>query len=237
MNNRDWLAQLRKYRLDNNLTQHDLASFLGVSQRSVSRWEAGSDLPGADVQRRLAVLLDPGPGGGAAAIADAIRSAPTPLALVDGEGNLLVASAGFNAVGKTIRLAEAGGNAASASTVLVVEDDEGVLKATRAALKSWNFLPVGAIDGNAALRLVQQGAVRPAAAIIDFLLPGGRDGVETANELRRLTANLPVLIISGESTPQRMRKISKSGYPFIAKPVDPEKIRLALMALLPRQSC
>lgn len=64
MNNRDWLAQLRKYRLDNNLTQHDLASFLGVSQRSVSRWEAGSDLPGADVQRRLAVLLDPGPGGG-----------------------------------------------------------------------------------------------------------------------------------------------------------------------------
>lgn len=232
MTDRDWLAQLRQFRQDNDLTQHDLASFLGVSQRSISRWEAGTDLPSPDVQRRLAALLEPGLGRGVSTIVDAVRAAPVPLALVDGDGNLLVASASFNAVGRAIKYSDSGTGPASTCTVLVVEDDEGVLKATRAALKSWNFLPVGAIDGNVAVRLVSQGVVRPSAVIIDFLLPGARDGVDTAHELRRLIADLPVLIISGEVTPQRMRKISKSGFSFIAKPVDPEQIRLALMALL-----
>lgn len=45
MNNELFSRNLRRLRLDKNLTQEQLASILGVSVQSISRWECGNTLP------------------------------------------------------------------------------------------------------------------------------------------------------------------------------------------------
>lgn len=229
MAERDWLIDIRRFRQENDLTQHELATFLGVSQKTVSRWERGVDQPAPEVRRRLELFLQEVAEIPLPSVWEAIRNAPVPLALVDEHGHVLLAS-------KSYLQSESGPAAHSGHppTVLVIEDDEAVLKATRAVLKRWNILAVGAPSGEAALQLLVEGNFIPKAAIIDFLLPGGMDGVDVAKALRQTLPNLPVLIISGEANAERMVKISHSKLPFVAKPVNPEEIRMVLMSLLPQ---
>ncbi len=228
----DPLSDIRNFRKVNRLSQQELATFLGVSQKTISRWERGVDTPGADILGRLCTLMG---GGGKArwpAMFEAVRAAPVALALIDDRGQVLVASEEFKAthggVGTLAPLAEA------VATVLVVEDDRAVLKATRAALNHWRFVTFGAADGETAVRLVADDAERPALAIIDFLLPGPMDGVDTAFALRRVLPRLPILLISGEATPERLQKISQSGFYLLPKPVDPDRLKTILMFLMSR---
>ena len=50
-----YLKELRKSK---NLTQEDLSEKLGVSRRSVSRWETGNNLPDLDLLIELADFYD-----------------------------------------------------------------------------------------------------------------------------------------------------------------------------------
>lgn len=227
----DWLATLRRFRREYHLTQRELAVFLGVNQKTVSRWERGTDHPSAETRERLRTLLGSGKLDRLPAVYEAVREAPIPIALVDNNGTVLVASRTYNPPGgAAARTACEGGNL---PTVLVIEDDAAVLKATRAVLKRWHFLSVGVTDGEAALRMVADTGFTPDAAIIDFLLPGAMNGVDTANALRRTLPDLPVLIVSGASDPAGAARIAASGLPLIRKPVDPDQVRTALLALLP----
>jgi transcriptional regulator with XRE-family HTH domain len=48
-----WAEVLRRYRVRHALTQARMADVLGVSQRTISRWERGEDNPSLDRQRQL----------------------------------------------------------------------------------------------------------------------------------------------------------------------------------------
>lgn len=56
MNNELFSKNLRRLRLEKNLTQEQLASILGVSVQSVSRWECGNTLPDVMLLPELARL-------------------------------------------------------------------------------------------------------------------------------------------------------------------------------------
>lgn len=225
----DWLAALRRFRQEHRLTQRELAVFLGVNQKTISRWERGIDQPNPETRDRLkSVLGDGGAGAGLPDVYETVRNAPIPIALVDDRGNVLAASRTY---GHPQAASPMPGRLGT-PTILVIEDDAAVLKATRAVLRRWQFLSVGATDGEAALALVADGGVQPTAAIIDFLLPGALDGVDTAAALRRALPDLPILIVSGEVNLERMAKITASGLPFIRKPVAPAEIRTVLTAML-----
>ena len=49
----DWSQFVKRYRMRHGLTQARMAVVLGVSQRTVSRWERGEDRPSLDQQRYL----------------------------------------------------------------------------------------------------------------------------------------------------------------------------------------
>ena len=51
-------AFLKELRNHNNLTQEQIAEKLGVSQRSVSRWENGNTMPELGVLVELSVFYD-----------------------------------------------------------------------------------------------------------------------------------------------------------------------------------
>lgn len=224
----DLALAIRKFRKENGISQQDFATFVGVSQRTVSRWECGVDHPNAEMLVRLKALIGDGGDNRWSTVFETVRDADIPVAVIDGQGTVLAASRSF-AFATSPAAVQPG-----LPTILVIEDDDVVLRATRAVLKRWQLLSVGFTDGESALRMVAGGEIRPHAAIIDFLLPGALDGVDTALALRQIIPTLPILLITGEGNPDRLRKIHDSGLPLINKPIDPRQIKVALMSLLPQ---
>lgn len=232
--NEDFAARIRTFRRQSRLSQQALAAFLGVGQRTVSRWERGVDRPSSALQERLDALIGGKGSSQLPTIYEAILNSPVPLALVDAEGNVLVASKGHPA-------AEAGepspvspSATGEVPLVLVIEDDLSVLQATRAVLSRWEFMSIGVAEGAQAIEAVRSGDIVPKAAVIDFLLPNGLDGVDTALALRQIIPGLPVLIVTGEGIAENMRKIAVSNLPVITKPVDPRQFHMAMNALMAR---
>ena len=77
----DWSTLVRRYRLRHGLTQASLGGVLGVSQRTISRWERGEDQPSLDLQRRLRDLGWEPPGSILTSLKAAVRHCPVARAL------------------------------------------------------------------------------------------------------------------------------------------------------------
>ncbi|MGF1620796.1 MAG: helix-turn-helix transcriptional regulator [Rhodomicrobiaceae bacterium] len=76
-----WSAIVRNYRLRHSLTQSRLGLMLGVSQRTVSRWERGQDTPSLTLQKRLRDLSRSPDSLLAKRLFAAVENCPAPRAL------------------------------------------------------------------------------------------------------------------------------------------------------------
>jgi transcriptional regulator with XRE-family HTH domain len=76
-----WAEVLRRYRLRHALTQERLAGVLGVSQRTISRWERGEDRPSLDRQKQLRDLCREPPSALLRSLIVSVRHSPFPRAL------------------------------------------------------------------------------------------------------------------------------------------------------------
>lgn len=77
----DWSIVVKRYRIRHGLTQRRLGEMLGVSQRTVSRWERGEDRPNLILQklmRDLAWKAEPTP---ASWLMSSVKCCPVPRAV------------------------------------------------------------------------------------------------------------------------------------------------------------
>src|ERR1043165_9725758 len=81
-------------------------------------------------------------------------------------------------------------------TVLVVEDDEQVNRLAVEALSERGYRVLAASDGASALRMASD-AREIALLLTDVVLPGGMNGRELADEMRRRDAAIKVLYMTG----------------------------------------
>jgi CheY-like chemotaxis protein len=79
-------------------------------------------------------------------------------------------------------------------TVLVVEDDPFVRQHVIASLESLGYRVMVASDGREALDMLQTGD-RPALLFTDVVMPGGMNGMQLAEQARRIASK--VLFTSG----------------------------------------
>ncbi len=77
----DWPSLLRSYRLRHGLTQLSLAHQIGVSQRTISRWERGEDRPEKSRQELLRDLVLEAPTSLMSILKTAVAHCPAPRAL------------------------------------------------------------------------------------------------------------------------------------------------------------
>ena len=88
-----------------------------------------------------------------------------------------------------------------------------------AALAAQGHRPLAAASAADALELAKRH--RPAAAILDFQLGDGPDGLVLARQLRRHAPGLPIAMVTADPrapTDWRLRRLSIRVFP---KPVDP----------------
>ena len=119
----------------------------------------------------------------------------------------------------------------------VVDDDPIVLLAVSTLLEHWGCRVETAADGAQALALAQaltgHGAPLPDGLLLDYRLPGGITGLDVASELfTALGQELPCLLITGDTAPQRLVEATGSGIPLLHKPVSSEKLRQAVLGML-----
>lgn len=117
--------------------------------------------------------------------------------------------------------------------ILVIDDDRSVRDATAALLLSWGSVALTATDAAEAIALATAANPPPRAIIADYRLAGGNTG---SDAIRRVNAALhrplPALIITGDTSPERLRETAASGYRILHKPFDPVQLLQELQTLL-----
>ena len=76
-----WAELLRRYRVRHALTQARMGDVLGVSQRTISRWERGEDRPSLDRQNQLRDLCREPSSRLLRSLVASVRHSPFPRAL------------------------------------------------------------------------------------------------------------------------------------------------------------
>jgi signal transduction histidine kinase/ActR/RegA family two-component response regulator len=115
--------------------------------------------------------------------------------------------------------------------VLVIDDDESVRTGMRQLLSSWGCACDVADSIEEAQ--AQARAHRPGLVISDYRLRELRTGAEAIAALRaEFGANLPALLITGDTAPQRLREARATGVPLLHKPVLPSQLYRAMTAVL-----
>lgn len=117
---------------------------------------------------------------------------------------------------------------AGSGTVLVVDDEPLVLKATATTLGELGYEVVTAPDGVDAVELFRAAPGRFCAVLLDLSMPrmGGR---ETYLALRALRGDVPVILTTGYAFNEEAQKILDLGVrAFLAKPFDPAQLSQTL---------
>ena len=115
--------------------------------------------------------------------------------------------------------------------ILVIDDDEAVRLGMLQLLGSWGCRCEVAESLDEALHLARSHI--PELVISDYRLRERQTGAEVIAALRtELGMELPALIVTGDTAPQRLREATSSGIPLVHKPVSPVQLYHAMVNIL-----
>ncbi len=107
---------------------------------------------------------------------------------------------------------------------LVVDDSPETLRLLTDALDGVGITVMVALDGMAAIRIVEQ--ITPDVILLDAIMPG-IDGFETCRRLKRnaILTNVPVIFMTGLSeTEHTVRGLEAGGVDYVTKPIVIEEM-------------
>jgi len=116
-------------------------------------------------------------------------------------------------------------------TVLVVDDEPGIVTVVRDYLEHGGFTVLTSSDGPAALRLARTEA--PDLVVLDLGLPG-LDGLDVIRELRRSSA-VPIIVLTARGDEaDRVVGLELGADDYLAKPFSPRELVSRVRAVLRR---
>jgi signal transduction histidine kinase/FixJ family two-component response regulator len=116
--------------------------------------------------------------------------------------------------------------------VVVVDDEEPILHATREVLAKWGCRVITAASGDEACALLAEGRA-PDLLICDYRLREHETGIDVIETLRsEFNTDIAALLVSGDSAPARMREAEANGLRVLHKPFDETALRATLLRVL-----
>jgi CheY-like chemotaxis protein len=115
--------------------------------------------------------------------------------------------------------------------ILVVDDNEDLLKVTSELLTTLGYQVSCAGDSTDALRVLQTGQEFE-LLFSDVVMPNGMSGVELAREVKRLRPNIKILLTSGYARDVLERHNAVDEFPIIHKPFRLADLARRLRAML-----
>lgn len=117
--------------------------------------------------------------------------------------------------------------------ILLVDDDEKLLKLLREYLEDYGFQVLTLADGSSVLKTI--GAESPDIVILDIMLPK-KDGLEVLKEIR-MESSVPVIMLTakGEDA-DRIVGLELGADDYLPKPFNPRELLARIKAVLRRLS-
>src|SRR5919202_1997924 len=116
-------------------------------------------------------------------------------------------------------------------SILLVDDDQNVLRSLRAALDSHGYRVRSALNGPMALEACA--AERPDVVLLDLALPG-LDGVEVCRRLRNWS-RVPILVLSARvHEAQKVQALDAGADDYVTKPFGMQELLARIRAALRR---
>jgi CheY-like chemotaxis protein len=123
--------------------------------------------------------------------------------------------------------------AVKGKVILVIDDAQIVLQATSGLLGKWGYSVLTAESAKAALIQLAESQQFPDLTISDYHLANGKTGIEAIEQINAaFGASIPAILISGDTSPERLRDAEDKGYILLHKPVDPMRLRAVMHQLL-----
>jgi CheY-like chemotaxis protein len=114
--------------------------------------------------------------------------------------------------------------------ILIIDDNEQILNGMQLTLQKWGYQTMTALNGKDAEQLST--ITLPDIIICDFRLGDNENGIKVIERLKELhKQDIPALLITGDTAPDRIQQAENSGLILLHKPVKPAKLRTALNML------
>lgn len=123
--------------------------------------------------------------------------------------------------------------ACPAGRVLVMDDEADVREAMCRLLQVHGLRGEAVANETEAMSALQAAvqAQSPFALLVcDYRLASGVDGLQVGQRLSRIFADLPLLLVTGETAPERLQRVRDAGVPVLFKPVAAEQLLQAVAA-------
>ena len=109
--------------------------------------------------------------------------------------------------------------------VLVLDDDALIRDSMRALLETWGYEPKVEATLAALLSVAAVERDRIGAVIVDYRLQDGFTGISAARKLQQVVGpTVPITLITGDTSPERLRALEASGFPVMHKPLNTEQL-------------
>jgi len=115
--------------------------------------------------------------------------------------------------------------------ILVIEDDEEILRLMQRALVFDGYKVLLADDGPLVLEVAQK--ERPDLIILALMLPG-MDGMEVCKRLRQFTKSPIMMVTAKDKISERVSGLDAGADDYLVKPFDIEELLARVRALLRR---
>ncbi|HTU64544.1 MAG TPA: hybrid sensor histidine kinase/response regulator [Steroidobacteraceae bacterium] len=118
--------------------------------------------------------------------------------------------------------------------VLVVDDEAAIQIAMKSLLEGWGFSAITASSCESMLEKLASCPDRPALIICDYRLRAHEDGIRVIERLRSEynDDDIPGMLITGDTAPDRLREAQESGLVLLHKPVPNHRLRSAIAHLV-----
>jgi signal transduction histidine kinase/CheY-like chemotaxis protein len=130
-------------------------------------------------------------------------------------------------------LAEPARDVAAGPRILLIDDDEDVLDATRLLLGLQGFRVVAERTGSAALNECERHAEWPDLVIADYRLSNAETALAVVKRLRSTAGReIPALILTGDASAESDQEIHASACRLLRKPVQPDELIRSIRELV-----
>jgi DNA-binding response OmpR family regulator len=117
--------------------------------------------------------------------------------------------------------------------VLLVEDDEIVRSLMAQILVAEGYFVLTAANGRDAVAILRSPPPAVDVVVLDVHLPDVL-GTDLCVRFREIQPNLPVIVCSGEATPEEVAQLIRSGaHRYLQKPITPDELLATVEAALP----
>ena len=118
------------------------------------------------------------------------------------------------------------------SKILVIDDEQSILKLVSAYLRPEGYEVYTASDGTSGLKAAR--AYKPDLVVLDIMLPG-MDGIELLSQLRRESDVYVIMLTAKAEETDKIIGLSVGADDYVTKPFSPRELVARIKAALRRQ--